>query len=168
MPSTVTMRARTIRGLVIVMLGAFALPTTASGDAAAQEAIAVPVDEAQLVRLERRAADVIVGNPSIADITVQNGELLVVTGKSFGITNVIVLDAAGEKILDQKVRVRTDPNRLVHLYKGDGRITYDCTKRCAPALVPGDSPEHFDTLAKSIQTKFGVAQSAARGDQGGR
>lgn len=165
MPSTVTRRVRAFR-MLIILLCACILPAAGSGAAAAQEDISVPVDEAQLVHLDRPVTDVIIGNPSIADVTVQSGELLVVTGKSFGVTNLIVLDARGEKILDRKVRVRTDPSQLVHLYKGDGRITYDCSARCAPALVPGDSADHFDALAKSIQTKFGVARSAAEGDQG--
>lgn len=168
MPSTVvTKRARAFR-MFVIMLCACILSAAASGSAAAQEAISVPVDEAQLVHLDRPVMDVILGNPSIADVTVQSGELLVVTGKSFGVTNLIVLDVSGEKILDRQVRVRSNRNQFVRLYKGNGRATYDCTSRCAPALVAGDSAEHFDALANSIQTKFGVAQSATGGDQGAR
>jgi Flp pilus assembly secretin CpaC len=37
------------------------------------------------------AAEVIIGNPTIADVSVQGGNLLVVTGKSFGVTNIISL-----------------------------------------------------------------------------
>ena len=60
---------------------------------AANNGVAVLVDQATLVRLDRPAAEIVVGNPSIADVSVQSSKLLVITGKSFGETNLIVMDA---------------------------------------------------------------------------
>ena len=54
-------------------------------------------------------AEVIIGNPSIADVTIQGGNLLVVTGKTFGVTNIIALDAQRNVIQDQRVVVEQDP-----------------------------------------------------------
>ena len=56
---------------------------------AASNVVQVLVDQATLVRLDRPAAEIVVGNPSIADVSVQSGKVLVVTGKSFGETNLI-------------------------------------------------------------------------------
>ena len=43
----------------------------------------VRYDQSQLLRMPREVANIIVGNPSIADVSVQRGNLLVVTGKTF-------------------------------------------------------------------------------------
>ncbi|MEZ5828402.1 MAG: pilus assembly protein N-terminal domain-containing protein [Hyphomicrobiales bacterium] len=58
---------------------------------AANPDIEVLIDEATLLRLERPAAEIVVGNPSIADVAVQNGKSIVLTGKSFGETNLIAI-----------------------------------------------------------------------------
>ena len=77
--------------LASVAIGAAAMLAVAPARAA--EDLIVKYDQSQLVRLPKAAAEVIVGNPSIADVAVQSGNLLVVTGKTFGITNIIALDA---------------------------------------------------------------------------
>lgn len=160
---------QTIRGWhVIAIVCALAFTLSWTGEARAQD-ISVTVDEAELVRLDHPASEVIIGNPSIADVAVQNGKLLVVTGKSFGLTNVIVLDVQGKEILDRKVRVRTDRSRLVRVHKGRERATYDCDNRCEATLTVGDAEGHFEAINKSIRNKFGVAQAALEGgDSGGQ
>src|SRR4029077_7554810 len=62
------------------------------------DTIAVSVDRAKVMRISRPADVVIVGNPAIADATVQDNQTLIITGKSFGTTNLIVLDAMGQSI----------------------------------------------------------------------
>jgi Flp pilus assembly secretin CpaC len=153
---TPTLASLALAGLVII---------GPSSDAAAQD-ITVMADEAHLLRLDRPGSDVIVGNPSIADVSVQSGKLLVITGKSFGMTNLIVLDGKGQEIVSRKVRVTTDGERMVTLHKGLQRQTLDCQTRCEMTLVPGDVTTHFEALSKSVQAKFGLAQSAVDGGQG--
>lgn len=143
--------------------------TLASSQQVWAKDITVTVDEADLIRLDRPANEIIIGNPSIADVAVQNGQLLVVTGKSFGLTNVIVLDVKGDEILNRKVRVKTDRSRLVRVHKGRERATYDCDNRCEATLTIGDAEGHFEAINKSIRNKFGVAQAALEGgDSGGQ
>ena len=60
------------------------------------ESIAVNVDQAKLVKLPTRVSTIVVGNPLIADVTLQPGGLIVVTGKGYGATNFIAMDRAGE------------------------------------------------------------------------
>lgn len=152
---------------ILIALVAFMFAAAPLNAALAKD-IVVPIDEARLVHMDRPGAEVIVGNPSIADVAVQNARTLVVTGKTFGITNVIVIDAQGREVLNQKVRVQTDQRRLVRIYKGKGRSSYDCTPRCETALIPGDHGDHFEALAKEIRNKFGIAQSALDGEPGGQ
>ncbi|HVZ03247.1 pilus assembly protein N-terminal domain-containing protein [Hyphomicrobium sp.] len=140
------------------LLFAFAaLPLT---PAAASDLI-VRYDQSQLLRLPRAASEVIVGNPSIADVTLQDGNLLIVTGKTFGITNVIALDAAHNVIQDQRVMVERDDRKIVNLHKGTTRFTYACTPNCEPTLTIGDDKDFFTAVqsANSAKTKFSEGSS---------
>lgn len=137
--------------------------TAISGAYAAD--IKILVDQARIIKLKQAGAGVIVGNPSIADVSVQNERLLVVTGKSFGVTNLIVLDGRNRQILNKRVSVGQDANRIVTLNKGPLRFSYSCKPTCQPALAPGDEQKFFDNAAKGAQTKMGLAQSAADGSQ---
>jgi hypothetical protein len=120
----------------------------------------VRYDQSQLLRLPRAVSEVIIGNPSIADVTVQGGNLLVVTGKTFGITNIIALDADRNVIQDQRVVVDQDERRTVVLYKGPARHTFTCAPACTPALMIGDDPKFFDAVTRMAQTKTGGSAPA--------
>ena len=130
----------------------------ASASAATAADLIVRYDQSQLLRLPRPATEVIIGNPSIADVSLQNGNLLVVTGKTFGITNIIALD--GEHNIMER-----DDRRVVNLHKGSTRFTYSCTPNCEPTLTIGDDKSFFDSVrdANSNKTKFseGASDSAA-------
>ncbi len=145
---------------IVAALGA-ALPSM--GAAAAD--LIVRYDQSQLLRLPRPVAEVIIGNPSIADVTVQGGNLLVVTGKTFGITNIIALDAERNVIQDQRVVVDQDDRRTVVVYRGPQRHTYTCAPTCSPALVIGDDPQYFDAVTKAAQAKVSASQATNQPSQ---
>jgi hypothetical protein len=121
------------------------------------------VDEARLIRLDEDAAQIVVGNPAIADVNAQDARLLVVTGKSYGTTNLIALDAQGKEILSARLNVREGDVRLVTLYKGTVRQSYHCAPDCLRVLAIGDEKSRFDELADSVTRKFGVVNSATGG-----
>lgn len=141
-------------------IAALALILSISASPAAD--LVVAYDQSQLLRLPRPVAEVIIGNPSIADVAVQGGNLLVVTGKSFGVTNIIALDADRNVIQDQRVVVDRDDRRTVALFRGPMRQTYTCAPTCSPTLIIGDDPEYFDTVAKAANTKSGAASASAK------
>ena len=140
------------------LLTGLAVAPTTKADASD---LIVRYDQSQLLRLPRAASEVIVGNPSIADVTLQDGNLLVVTGKTFGITNVIALDAQHNVIQDQRVMVERDDRKIVNLHKGSMRFTYACTPNCEPTLTIGDDKTFFDAVqqANSQKTKFSEGTS---------
>jgi hypothetical protein len=125
----------------------------------------VGIDEARLIRLDRDAAQVIVGNPSIVDVSAQGSRLLVITGKSFGATNVIALDSQGREILSAKLGVAPNDARLVTVYRGALRTSLHCTPDCQRMLAIGDDKAQFEQLAEAVAKKFGVANSAIAGQQ---
>ena len=129
--------------------------------------LVVKYDQSQLLRLPRPVAEIIVGNPSIIDVTAQATNLLVVTGKSFGITNVIALDADRNIIQDQRVMVVRDETKTVTLLKGEKRQSYNCSPQCNPALVIGDDDKHFETLAKVADRKLKFSETTDHTGQNG-
>lgn len=121
----------------------------------------VNYDQSRLLRMPRQVADVIVGNPSIADVAVQGGRLLVVTGKTFGITNIIALDSDGKIIRDQRIIVERDENRIVNVHKAGVRQSYSCTPHCSPTLTIGDDSAFFEQIQKHSTAKAGFSSAGA-------
>ncbi len=105
--------------------------------AAYADALYVAVDEASIVKLDAPASDVIIGNPSFAAVTVQSGDTLVITGKTYGQTNIIVLDAQGREILNDQLTV-VGTRRSVTVSKGGARFSYLCAPVCRTAPQIGD------------------------------
>ena len=132
---------------------------------AASNTVQVLVDQATLVRLDRPAAEIVVGNPSIADVSVQSGKVLVVTGKSFGETNLIVMDADGKVMANRQLIVQEPRTGFVTMYRGGARRTLHCAPYCTPPLVIGDDKDYFETIEKQIKTKQSISQSSAQGDK---
>jgi hypothetical protein len=152
--------------LLRTAFGAFALGTLAlAGTANAAGAdLIVRYDQSQLIRLPRPATEVIIGNPSIADVNIQGGNLLVVTGKAFGITNIIALDAQRNVIQDQRIMVERDDQRALVLYRGATRESYACTPTCSPTIMIGDETKYFENIAKHVQTKATVSSGGTSAD----
>lgn len=138
-----------------------------SGHARAADLV-VAYDQSQLLRLPRPVSSVIVGNPSIADVAIQGGNLLVVTGKTFGVTNIIALDEERNIIQDQRIIVQRDEVRTVNLSRGGQRQSYSCTPNCSPTLTIGDDTEYFDTISKHASQKTKFSESAGNGNGDGQ
>lgn len=126
----------------------------------------VRYDQSQLLRLPRAVSQVIIGNASIADASVQASNLVVVTGKTFGVTNIIALDREGNVIQDQRVIVQRDDARMVNLHKGSQRQTFTCAPECTPTVTIGDDKEFFDTIAGNARTKTQFSSSQSEGNDG--
>ena len=136
--------------------------------AAAGEPIVILLDQARVVKLPDRAATVVVGNPLIADMTVQRGGIAVITGKGYGATNFIVMDHGGAVLTEKTVEVKGPTDRTVVVYRGLNRETYSCQPNCERRITLGDTPDYFDkTLAETVtrDTQAAVAAAAGRSDR---
>ncbi len=144
----------------LALLAAAWLPAPASAND-----LIVRYDQSQLLRLPRQVSEIIIGNPSIADVSVQGGNMLVITGKTFGITNIIALDSERNVIQDQRIVVERDERRVVNVNKAGLRQSFSCTPNCSPNLTIGDDPVYFEQVLKSAssKTKFSDASSEGAG-----
>jgi Flp pilus assembly secretin CpaC len=119
--------------------------------------VSVVVDRAKIIRLPERTQTVVVGNPGIADVTLQRNGIVVLTGKSYGLTNLIALDAAGNMLAESTVRVQAPTEALVVVQRGLERESYSCTPRCQPSIVLGDSGKYFGDAAAQAGAHNSVA-----------
>jgi hypothetical protein len=111
--------------------------------AADPDKIAVNVDQAKLLKLPARVATIVVGNPMIADVTLQSGGVIVVTGKGYGATNFIAMDRSGEVLVDRQIQVEGPADRIVTVYRGIDRESYSCMPVCQRRVTLGDGDPYF-------------------------
>jgi Flp pilus assembly secretin CpaC len=130
----------------------------AAGNAAAGEPISVKVNMARILRISAPAATVIVGNPGVADVTIQDPQTLVLTGKSYGQTNLIVLDNIGNPIADAIVEVIQAQADLVTVYMGQARTTLVCSPVCQPTIMLGDDLSFTSASVASSNVVEAAAQ----------
>jgi Flp pilus assembly secretin CpaC len=135
--------------------------TVAASAVRADDTIVVHLDEARVIKLPDRASTVVVGNPLIADLSVQPGGLAVITGKSYGATNFLIMDKSGAVLTEHTVEVQGPTDKIVVVYRGIKRSSYSCTPECAARVTLGDDTQFFsDTLAQMTARN---AQSLAAG-----
>mgnify|MGYP000037536027 CR=1 FL=1 len=109
-------------------LAAFAPPAEAGAG------IEVTMNQARILKLARDADTIVVGNPLIADAAVQDASTIVLTGKGFGVTNLVVLDRDGSPIIDEQITVVRQATSTVRIYRRSQVQTMSCTPYCEGAF----------------------------------
>ena len=141
--------------LAVMALVAATPALAATGD----DILRITLDQAQVAKLPPNTATVVIGNPAIADITaLKNNVGMIVTGKSFGHTNMIALDAAGNLIDEKQIHVEPVENVLV-VQRGMIRESYACDPKCMPAAILGDDPAVFGAVSNAITAHDTLAKS---------
>src|SRR5665811_684859 len=133
-------------------IGILLWPAATMAEPSFEAAIGVNVDQAKLVKLPARVATIVVGNPLIADVTLQSGGIIVVTGKGYGATNFIAMDRAGEILVDRVIQVEGPTDQLVTIYRGLERETYSCMPVCQRRVTLGDGAVYFKAAIDQAST----------------
>src|SRR2546423_2883979 len=149
-------------GLSAAALISCALPATAAESQ-------VPLDHGRTVILDRPARTIYIGNPTVADITVVDSRHVFVLGKSFGSTNLIALDAAGEETVNEQVVVTERPGSVVTIQRGIARMDMICTSSlCEGSPVPGDDATNTTTQKLAQPPHDGITDQADKRQQIGQ
>ena len=111
-----------------------ALPARAQDS---DEYLRVSLDHARVLKLDRSVSKVIVGNDQVADATVADSKTIVLTGRSFGTTNIVLLDADGNAIVDEKILVSLDEAKTVRVYRQTDRAVLSCAPNCEEKTIGG-------------------------------
>jgi len=131
-----TLTPRSIVGLASLCVTAF-MPLTAHA-----QNYTVDINKTQIMHLPAPASAIVVGNTSIADVSVHSPNLLFIVGRGYGVTNVIVLDEFGQTIMEADIQVKnshSNTGKRVMLV-GQGWRSYECSPFCQPAPVLSDDP----------------------------
>ena len=155
-----------LKGALIALLLAVLL--SAPRPALAADTLDVVVDQAKLMKLPEKVATIVVGNPLIADIAIQSGGLVVVTGKGYGSTNVIALDRSGTVLMERSIVVHGPTGPIVSVFRGTERETYSCTPQCSALVALGDTGKDYfdkDTFQELDPFKKAIEQTTTRNAQ---
>ena len=143
--------------LAFALMALAVAPHAALADANS-EPISVKVNMARILKINAPAATVIIGNPGVADVTIQDPQTLILTGKSYGETNLIVLDSRGAAIADTMVSVvQPQGADSITVYLGQARTTLSCEPICQPTVMLGDDAGFSGATLGSAQTVQGMA-----------
>ena len=108
------------------------------------------------------AATIVIGNPAVADAAVHDGTTLILTGKSFGSTNLIILNADGDEVANALLTVTAPSGDMVTVQKGANRFSYRCEPTCEAMPLPGDAQGgFFEVVTAQTQARTGASQAAA-------
>jgi Flp pilus assembly secretin CpaC len=125
------------------------------------DVLGVNVDQATLFKIPGKVATIVVGNPMIADVTLQPGGIVVVTGKGYGATNFIAMDREGAVMVDRLIEVVGPKEQVVTVYRGVERETYSCTPMCEHRVTLGDGDRYLKSSMDQVGSLNNMAASAA-------
>jgi Flp pilus assembly secretin CpaC len=94
--------------------------------------VGVTLDFARIVAFEQPARTVVIGNPAIVDGTLSDEHTIILTGKSIGTTNMIVLGESGREIASLAISVFANSNQVTTVYSGTEQTVYSCSETCRP------------------------------------
>lgn len=114
-------------------IAAMAAAMAMAASPALSAGLEVVMNQAKIVKLSSPADTIVIGNPLIADASVQDATTIVLTGKGFGVTNLVVLDAEGNPIVDEQVTVSRQDASTVRVFRRADVQTLSCTPRCEGA-----------------------------------
>lgn len=163
MPSKFPMPSR---HQVLRLVGGAALACAALSAPVAAAEFKVEINEQKALHLPVPIATVMVGNPAVADVSVENPQTVYVLGRGYGKTNFIALDSKGKQVAQYDLAVVAQSSGVVTLMRGSGQSTYSCAPRCEPVVNPGDTSESFSTALSQTTAASGVASGAASGAAG--
>ena len=133
--------SRLTAGALIATLAA--VSDISRAKASDDDMIRVFMDHARVLKLDRPVSKVIIGNAGVADITVADPKTIVLTGKAYGTTNLVILDSAGDAIVDERILVSVDEANTLRIYKQTVRTVYSCAPSCE---------EHVQTATPAAAT----------------
>jgi Pilus formation protein N terminal region len=130
--------------------------------------LTVELDQSQLITINADPGSVVVGNPSIADASI-NGRQIFIHGHTFGQTNVMVFDNNGNKLMDYELTVTHNTSNQVTMFMGNvnyatQRYSYSCAPNCEVNMIPGDNFDFTKNVILLSRAKYEFATGQKSAD----
>ncbi|HEY1613548.1 MAG TPA: pilus assembly protein N-terminal domain-containing protein [Rhizomicrobium sp.] len=123
--------------------------------------IAVVIDQARVVSFAKPVKTLFVGNPTVVDVNLIDSQHAFLLGKTFGITNLVALQADGSPLSNQQVTVLNNGS-AVTVNRGGDQYNYMCSKsHCETAPRPGDPKVYVDNTESSATTHESASMANA-------
>lgn len=153
----VSAHAEEASGVSTVSTGSASMPAPR----AKRETVSVVMDQALVVRAPEKIRTMILGNPAIADISSEGKGMLVITGKAYGSTNLVLIDEDGRVAGETLIQVGPPRAGVVTVQKGETKEAYSCTPRCMPMAHVGTTPAFFSEASSQAQQRYGQQGAAS-------
>ena len=143
--------------LLLALLAAAPARATETVSGKDTSVLDVTIDQAKIERVPEGTSTIVIGNPMIADVSMLKGGVgMVVTGKGYGQTNLIAIDAEGAVLGEKQLRVEPG-NTVLVVQRGDSRASYSCNPVCMPTVQLGDDDKVFGAVGGQITQRNGLA-----------
>ena len=128
------------------------------------ESLVLEADKSILINMAERPGTVVVGNPAIADVSI-NGKTIFLHGRGYGNTGMIVLDVQGNQLANFDVSVKQAQADAVSFFTTRPttvtdrtvRISYVCSPTCEANLQIGDWDNNFKAISEQNKAKNELA-----------
>ncbi|HUH23988.1 MAG TPA: pilus assembly protein N-terminal domain-containing protein [Brevundimonas sp.] len=128
-----------LRSLAVLTAAGLAVGAASAALAQARP-LNIEIDSATRVQLRAPAGSVIVANPRIADVTVVDANTLFITGKGYGVTDVVAVDALGRPLLQTQIIVSAGSTGAVRVWRGAEATDMACGSSCSPSVRSSSAP----------------------------
>jgi hypothetical protein len=144
-----------IKSVSVALVAVFA----SHANAGAQK-LYLEVDESQMLTLPAAPGTIVIGNPAIADVSIQ-GKQIFLHGKGFGQTSLIILDLEGNQLASFSLATTHNQDDSVFVYKaglgGTNRYSYTCAPKCESEVQIGDQDDFNKQMREHSTGKFEMA-----------
>jgi len=144
----------------LAQIAVMGLATLAVAQTATAQQFTVEAHKTKRLNLRGQAATIVIGDPRVADIAVHDENLIFITGRTFGTTNLLIYNADGKSIFDGDVVVTTNTSNFLSINRAGQTNSYDCTPRCRSIISIGDDSGYFGTVVQQTRQVQDIAEQA--------
>ena len=119
--------------LIVVTLSFGAVMGVAISRIEANEVISVEINKTLLLKLSGEVRTIMLGNPNIVDVVIEEHGSIFLLGKRIGETNFMALNSKGKVIQSSEIVVGLGKDRHVGVYRGNSETPtslLSCDPRC--------------------------------------
>jgi Flp pilus assembly secretin CpaC len=133
-----------MRRLTLAFCACLSLGVTAAAAQIPAASLSVSAGQAMRISLSAPVRDIVVGDPTVADVSLVNDRTLIVMGKKAGATTLLAFDAGGRPLADRQIVVSDIPDQAVVVQRGVTASAYACGDRCSQ--LGGAAPAAADPI----------------------
>jgi hypothetical protein len=98
------------------------------------------------IRVKGNISSLVIGDNKVAEIAAISDSVFLLTGKTYGSTNVLAFSHEGRQIYASDILVEKSEENYVTVNRAGENYTLDCTKDCRAVLSVGDERSTFAIL----------------------